>query len=181
MEESLLFENIMAALNDYGEEVVKLFRANLMMNDKKSSGNLIKNISVLIPYSSTGLEYEVVLDLEDYWVFVKEGLKGDKNHTSPYKAPKWRNAYPHILNWITEKPVLKRPMENGKLPTDKQLAAMISRSIEKNGIEEHRSLLFDSVEAVNKYYLPILQEALERDWEVYSLKILKEIDRLVKI
>lgn len=169
MNDKLIFERTLQALDDYGQEVKQLYQARLMSDGKKATGNLINNINVLIANSPMGLEYEVFLQLEDYYRYVEKGRK--KGKFPPVDK---------ILEWISVKPVVKRPMKNGKLPTDQQLSFLIGRKIARDGIKEGNQLR-DTIEAVNRYYMPILQKALEEDWNEYSIYILKDIDRMIKI
>lgn len=76
-----------------------------------------------------GQYFEVYFILEDYWKYLEEGRRpGGK--FPPIDA---------IEEWIRVKPVI--PSANrGRVPTTKQLAYLISRSIAINGIEPTKLL-----------------------------------------
>lgn len=169
MEEPLVFTRLMEALDDYGQEVKRLYQARLISDGKKATGNLINNINVLIANTAMGLEYEVFLQLEDYWKYVEKGRRAGK--FPPVDK---------ILEWIRVKPIVPRPMANGKLPTENQLAFLIGRKIARDGIPAGNQLM-DTVEAVNAYYMPRLEKALKEDWEEYSIYVLKDIDKMIRI
>lgn len=173
MEENL-FENIMMALDDYGQAVADLYKKRLLADDKKATGKLIDSVETVIAYKGT--EFVVYLKLEDYWKYVEKGRRKGKK-MPPVDA---------ILEWIKVRHILPRPktLKRGgtsKTPFEKQqrsLAFAISKSIAKNGIPAGNQLK-DTIESINAQYLPILQEALNKDWTKYSIKIFKNVNRLV--
>lgn len=167
-ENSLVFENLMKVLDDYGQEAKRLYQTKLQEDKKIASGKLINNIQIQIAY--VGLNFDVIMLLEDYWKYVEKG-RGKGKRWPPEAA---------ILNWIRIKPVIPYADKNGKLPTEKQLCYLIRRKIGRDGIEPTDALK-TSLEALNNYYMPILQQALEKDWEVYSIKIWQDINKLVKL
>ena len=67
-----------------------------------------------------------------------------------------------IERWIEVKPVLPRPMSNGKLPTNKQLAYLIGRKIAIEGISP-KPLLQRSVDDVWNNMREFISEALAKD------------------
>ena len=78
------------------------------------------------------MSYEVVINsqtfavdihLKDYWKYIEDGTHP---HWPPVDA---------IRRWIEVKPVIPRPMDNGRLPTDDQLAFLIGRKISKKGTD----------------------------------------------
>ena len=69
----------------------------------------------------------ISLNLQYYWKYVEDGTKP---HFPPVED---------ILQWIKVKPVLPRK-NNGKLPTQKQLAYLISRKISKVGTKAYKPL-----------------------------------------
>lgn len=176
--ESETFDNLTQALWEYGEEVKDLYQRRLAADGKKATGNLINNISVKVSYK--GLNYVVYLELEDYFKYVEEG------------APAHWPPRDKILDWIKVKPILPTPDENGKLPTQETLAFLISRAMAgkspnqanlknpEGGIKAGHQLR-DTIQAVNNYYMPILQEALEKDFDLYSIKIFDSINKMIRI
>ena len=178
-----LFENLLSALDDYGQEAANLYKQRLMSDGKVASGKLVQSIKPLVAYSAQGLEYTVFFEMEDYWKYVEAGLKGrgrsSKNSSSPFRAAEWNRIFPFILKWVREKRLGGRA-KDGKLPTEKALAAMISRTISEEGISKGGQLE-ETVRAVNAYQLPKLQEALERDWEAVSYKIYDGLNKYLKV
>ena len=77
--------------------------------------------------------------------------------------------------------MLPTPDKNtGKLPTEKQLAFLITNKIVNKGIDR-RPLLADSIEAVNRYYMKELEEAIQKDFDAYAISVLNEAGKIVKI
>lgn len=165
--EDNLFDNLMNALDDYGQAVKDLYQKRLLADNKKATGNLINNIECKIAYQGT--TFTVFLELEDYWRYVEEGRKAGK--------------FPpvdEILEWVKIKPDLLTPMENGKSPTEEQLAFLISRKIANEGIPAGNQLA-ETVTDINRQYLPILQEAIQKDFDTYTMKIFSEVGKMIKI
>lgn len=178
--ETPVFEHLTQALYDYGEQVREMYRRNLLAADAKASGKLIDNIEVLVAYK--GLDYVVYLKLEDYWKYVESGVQP----AGKYGNPGWR-AFPHILDWIQVKPSFNGKYRlpgaktgDKKLPTAKQLAYLITRKIVNKGIAP-RGFLADSIEAVNRYYMKELQEAIQQDFDAYAIYVLNQAGKLVRI
>lgn len=99
--------------------------------------------------------YTIVFNLADYWQYVEDGRKIGKY--PPIEA---------IKKWISVKPILPKPF-NGKLPTNNQLAFLISRKIAKKGIKpknylkktllENKSIIENTVanlgaEIINQFF-----------------------------
>ena len=148
--------NLYAVLQEYGVEVRNRYQDRLILHDRIASGALLNSCEVHIEYS--GGTYEVQLDLADYWRFVEMD-------TAPHWPP--RAA---ILKWIQIKPVLPRPMKNGKLPTPEQLAFLIQRKIAVFGTEGKPDLT-DTVEEMNKVYRERIAAALAADTANYIRKL----------
>jgi len=113
------FDNLQAALEEYGNVIAEQYKSNLNANGHKATGNLINSITSHITVN--GYEYAIELTLEDYYKYVEEGRR-------PGKFP----PIDKILQWIKVKKILPTPI-NGKLPTEKQLAFLISRKIANEG------------------------------------------------
>lgn len=181
--EEELFENLLSALDDYGQEAANMYKQRLLSEGKVASGKLVESIKPFVAYSAQGLEYTVFLEMEDYWKYVEAGLKGrgrsSKNSSSPFRAAEWNRIFPFILKWVREKRLSGRT-KDGKLPNEKALAAMISRTISEEGIKKGGQLE-ETVRAVNAYQLPKLQEALEKDWDEVQYKIYQGISKNLKV
>lgn len=159
--ELLNFDNLMATLEDYAQEVRNLYQDKLIEGDRISSGKLLNSIEYDVIQGEN--EYSVTLSLEEYWKYLEYGVSGKDNTSSPFMNPGW-GAYPHILNWINVKPVLPRPDKNGKLPSQKSLAYLITRSIVENGTQPGGELK-DTLEEVNARYKEKLIIAIRKDTE----------------
>lgn len=118
------FDNLQAALEEYGNVIAEQYKSNLKANGHKATGNLINSITSHITVN--GYEYAIELTLEKYYKYIEEGT-GAAHSPDPHS-----NYWPKvnaILNWIRIKPILPKPMANGKLPTEKQLVFLIGRAI----------------------------------------------------
>lgn len=169
--ELINLDNVMQVLEEYAQEVRNRYQDNLILHDRIASGDLLNSVEYQV--IQDGQVYEVQLRLQDYWKYVEEGVRGDRNPSSPYQNPGWK-AYPFILKWIDVKPVLPRPLENGKLPTPKQLAFLITRSIVEHGTEGSQDLE-ESLLDVNYRYREKLVYALHQDMETIMKVLVGEI------
>lgn len=130
MEENTLiaFPTLEKVLVDFAERAKNQYQALLADRDKVASGKLYNSITCHVQRDEA--IFEVSLELEEYWKYIEEGIAP----AGKYKNPGWK-AYPFILNWIKIKPVIPKPMANGKLPSEKSLAFLITRSIKDKGIK----------------------------------------------
>lgn len=94
-------------------------RNRLSNNNTDASGKLSKSIKGIVKQS--GKWVTISIQMEEYWRYIENGTKP---HFPPIDA---------IKKWISVKPVLPRPLKNGKLPTTNQLAYLIGRKIAKKG------------------------------------------------
>ena len=92
--------------------------------------------------------------MEEYWKAIEDGRGPTKNDGNG----ELRRA---ILEWIRIKPVIPRPI-NGKLPTEAQLAFLISRKIHREGYEG-RQPLKRTIERLRDEIYEDIQEAIEKD------------------
>lgn len=152
------FNNLFNVLEEYADNAKRIYQNKLSANNVNASGNLFNSIQTRIVKGSD--RYDVYLDLNDYWIYVENGRKAGGKFPPLDK----------ILEWIKVKPVLPRPDDNGKIPTENQLSFLIGRKIAREGIEP-RPLLAETINELNQYYLPKLQEALESDWRVFAYEI----------
>ena len=113
------FKNLQQTLEELGKAIKLRYQENLIESDRKASYNLIESVQ----YHTVINGYELSIDLEmaDYWKYVEDDTK-----------PHWP-PIDKILEWVRIKPVLPQPMANGNLPTEKQLAFLISRKINEVG------------------------------------------------
>lgn len=110
-------EQLQSLINQFCE----LLKQNYIDQNAVASGELSNGIKgeILVQDKS----YIVSISLPEQWKYVEYGRK-------PGKFPPL-NA---IKDWIKIKPILPRPAQNGKLPTENQLAFLIGRKIARDGI-----------------------------------------------
>ena len=117
------FDNRAAALNKYGAAVCEAYRKELRDMGKDASGLLSQSVRYTVDHGNA--MYRVDLSLQEYWKYVEYGRRPLSRFPPLDK----------ILEWIKVKPVVPRPFDNGKLPTEKQLAFLIGRKIAEDGIK----------------------------------------------
>jgi len=155
---ALEFRHLQQTLQDYINEVKELYSDNIVREGHNASGDLIKSIKVILQKNNTSIE--VSLSLNEYWKYLESGTRP---HWPPMDA---------ILEWIRVKPVI--PVErNGSLPTEKQLAYLISRKIALEGTPE-TDLLKNTLETVNAKYDELISEAIDKDLDEGLTAILLE-------
>lgn len=140
------FKHLEKALKDYADAIRDQYKDNLDRDNRRATGDLITSVNSKVIVD--GNEYIIELQLEDYWKYVEWDTKP---HIPPVNK---------ILEWVRVKPVLPRPMKNGKLPTEQQIAWMIADKISKEGTEGTHDLE-DALVEVD--YETIIEEALEAD------------------
>ena len=123
METSTLneFPKVAEVLERYAKEFIELYKVNLAMSGRPASGRLSNSLNYKVSIGTN--VYAVDISLLDYWKYIESGTRP---HWPPVSA---------IREWIKVKPVIPRPMANGKLPTESQLAFLIGRKISRVGTE----------------------------------------------
>lgn len=144
-----LQEQLLPIVNSF----IDVYKANLTRADARASGSLIDSIRGQVNYDGKFVTVDIIL--QDYWKYVEGGRR-------PGKFP----PIDKIREWVRVKPVLPRPMANGKLPTENQLAFLISRSIAEKGIKP-RPLLKESLntfqlaQKIGDQIIRMLQEEID--------------------
>ena len=156
-------DNLRAVLQELAVEVRNLYQDGLIRHDRIASGDLLNSVECHVDYD--GQAFNVTLTLQEYWKYVEDGLQP----AGRYGNPGWK-AFPHILNWIAVKPVIPRPDKNGRLPSQKSLAYLITRKIKEQGTEGPHDLE-DAKAVMLAKYRKRITEALGRDMEVYIRKV----------
>ena len=123
METSALneFPKVYEVLEHYAKEFIEQYRLNLVESGRPASGRLADSLTYKVDMGAN--VYAVDISLLDYWKYIESGTRP---HWPPVSA---------IREWIKVKPVIPRPMANGKLPTESQLAFLIGRKISRVGTE----------------------------------------------
>ena len=120
---TLSFDNLQIALDSFINDFIKTYKSLLIRDDKKASGNLISSLKpVTLQFKNN--KFEADISIASYWKYVEYGRR-------PGKFPPINK----ILNWIKVKPVIPRPMNGLKPPTEPQLAFLIARKIARDGIK----------------------------------------------
>lgn len=143
------FDRLADVLDKYGAAVCEEYRKELAARGKNAAGALSSSVRYIVKRETA--TYAVDLSLADYWKYVEHG-RGPGKFPPPDK----------ILEWVRIKPVIPRPMENGKLPTDKQLAYLIGRKIARDGIEPTPAL-YTASGSVYEAFLALIGEAINAD------------------
>lgn len=107
------------------EQLANAYRNTLRQEGKVASGELV-NFTTSIAQDDKW--FSVVFNLPDYWKYVENGRRAGKQ--PPLEA---------ILNWITVKPIVPKPIRN-RVPSTKQLAFLIARKIGNEGIKPTHAL-----------------------------------------
>ena len=117
-------------VNDTIKEIVDrmldLYKNKLVDNNINASNTLYNNASTVIEVN--GLTLSVSFNLDEYWKYVEYGRRPGKR--PPIDA---------IEQWIKVKPIVPDPI-NGKIPSTRQLAFLISRKIGMEGTKAQRPL-----------------------------------------
>lgn len=167
-DELLELTELQRVLQEYAAEATEIYKYQISLGGKNASRKLIDSVSSNVIVKDRG--YEVTLKLQEYWKYVEGGRKGTES--SPPGAV-YAAAFPPVgalMQWISVKPIIPRPDSNGRLPSPKQLAYLIGRKIEEQGIEPYPALK-TTQEELDKIYRERLEEALVHDMGYYIRKV----------
>lgn len=116
------------------QEFANAYKKAIIDGGHNASGDLVNSVTYRTEY-------------KDNWVYIhidaKEYAKYLENGTKPHFPP-----IEAIKKWIKVKPILPRPLKNGKLPTENQLAYLISRKISRVGTKA-TNLLTETSKVLN--------------------------------
>lgn len=96
------FPKVAEVLERYGREFIEQYKINLVQSGRPASGRLAESLNYQVSIGTN--VYAVDISLLDYWKYIESGTRP---HWPPVSA---------IREWIKVKPVIPRPMANGKLP-----------------------------------------------------------------
>lgn len=159
-----MFEKLADTLQLWGEILAEEYKNTLYFEGIEASGKLSNSVKSI--FKVDGTVYEVDFQLEEYWKAVEYGRKPTQNDGNGELR---RN----ILEWIRVKPVLPTPYD-GKLPTEEQLAYLISRKIHQFGYEGKQPLKKTVEENLAQLYDDI-EKAIAEDLSTDVLRILHTI------
>ena len=163
----LNFDNLRAALEEYGKAVAEQYISNLKRDGRPASGDLERSIRTHV--SVDGKDFIVQMDLNAYWKYIEYGTKGWMTGNTQRKFP----PVSALLKWIEVKPVIPRPDANGKIPSPQSLAYLIGRKIRDFGTKGRADLTEAKME-VTEQWRDRLSAALGHDIEYYIRKVLAQ-------
>ena len=113
--------NFRQAVLDYGELYIAEITKQLLLNDKKATGDLIDSLD----YKVTDSANEIVLEIlaNPYLYFVDKGIKKGGN-------VKLEN----VEQWIKARGITPETID-GRVTTMEQLTFLIARKIQRDGVE----------------------------------------------
>lgn len=127
--DTLTFNNLQQALDDFTKDVAETYRGLLLRDGKNATGELISSIKPMTPSLDNGT-FQCSLSLAPHWKYVENGRKAGK-------FPPIDN----ILEWVKAKPQLARPNRlDRKELAPKQLAFLVARKIATKGIQPGNQL-----------------------------------------
>ena len=154
---SEVLSEFLATLDEYAQKSEELYKRKLTDKGINASYKLLNSVETTVKRNDD--EFIVSINLEDYWYYVENGR-------GPGKFP----PIDKILEWIRVKPVIPYSDSRGRLPTEEQLAFLISRKIAEQGTEG-KHILYETVDELNRYYLPKLQQSLDNDFNRFYYEI----------
>ena len=146
-----LNKEILKVLNETAELMYNEYQSRLINNNINSSSELYNTLSFEV--SNNEQAYLIKFYALDYWKNIEYGRK-------PGKFPN----IGAIQKWIEIKPVIPKPYK-GKIPTPKELAYIISRSIAKKGIPA-KNVLSNTLNEVMKIQTDKIQKAIGNDYQL---------------
>lgn len=177
--DDMTFENVVEVLKEFGEAFIELYKKKMADEGHIASGQLVNNLHTHIDQSGTAIS--VRLDVADYYRWIEKGRGPTKNGNDGGPT-----LHDKIKDWITVKGIT--PDNPRNLPTEKVLdsfAWAITKKIHKEGTSIYKKggthILADTMDELKSKYLKRLEEALSADFNVYSIKILTTINRMIKI
>lgn len=145
----------LTSIQNITNQFVSELKNALTNTNTNASGKLSNSITGLV--KQDGKYINISIQLEDYWKYIEYGTK-------PHFPP-----IDKIRQWIKVKPVLPRAID-GKLPTENQLAYLISRKISKVGTKPQPFLknTLSSFDLIGKIYNEVT--------ELINKQLIEEID-----
>ena len=155
--------HLRAVLEQYGAALLADYRDKLLPHN--AGGDLITTATARV--ETDGGAWEVIFNLQDYWVYIEDG-------TRPHWPPPGA-----LIPWIRVKPVIPRPDDRGRLPTEKQLDFLIRRKIARDGTAGSHDLERAEQEVLPQWLMRI-QQALAEDateWtRVYVTETFRDVN-----
>lgn len=169
MNDLIDFTELQQVLKDYAKDAREIYKYQISLGGKNASRKLIDSVTSRVIVGEQS--YEVCLNLMEYWKYVEGGSKGKVSSPPGATYPAHFPPVGVLINWINVKPIIPRPDNNGKLPSPKQLAFLIGRKIENEGIAPFPALE-TTKEDLDNIYHEKLSAALGHDVSNYIRKII---------
>lgn len=164
------WKNTKLILDEFGKQFIDAYRSGLDEKNANASRDLYNSLNFEIKIGEQSISLDILLN--DYWKYLEYGCKGTETSYPEAYYPAHFPPTSAIEEWIRIKPVIP-DQRNGKLPTQKQLAFLIARSIYNQGIEP-RFIFRDAGESIWEQLKDALDEAIEKDVE----SNIKEINKI---
>ena len=161
---SEVLSEFLATLDEYAQKAEELYKRKLTDKGINASYKLLNSVETTVKRNDD--EFTVTINLEDYWYYVENGRKAGR--FPPIDK---------ILEWIRVKPVIPYSDSRGRLPTEEQLAFLIARKISEQGTEP-KHVLAETVEELNREYLPRLKQSLDNDFNRFSYEIISYVSSI---
>lgn len=165
------WKNTKLVLDEFGKQFIDAYRSGLDAKNANASKGLYNSLNFEVKIGKQSISLDILLN--DYWKYLEYGCKGTETSYPDAYYPAHFPPTKAIEEWIKIKPVIPE-QRNGKLPTQKQLAFLIARSINRKGIEP-RFIFRDAVDDIWEQLKDALNEAIEKDVE----NNIKEINYLI--
>lgn len=158
----LVFDNLESVLMEFADRFQELYKQKIKNGDSYATGDLYNSIRTYF-HTKNGETYLVEMSLLDYWLWVERGRsKGAKRPPTGV-----------IEKWIIDKGIVPKADENGRVPSIKSLAYLISRKIGIEGIEP-KPYYQQSFQELWSEFEERVKDAIDKDAEQIALVIMKE-------
>lgn len=149
--------------------LIERYKTVLKENGKVASGDLLNSIKGEVRVDNN--LYTFVINLNDYWKYLENGVNGTAVDNVSIHSFNCKTVNTDAIEkWITVKGIVPHSINN-KVPSNKQLAYIISRSIARNGIKGGHYLI-NSLQSTD-FVHNIIEE--------FSKQVNIEIDKITKI
>ena len=154
MSELIKFQRLANVLEEFGNAIANQYKQNLLDSGRNASGKLYNSIHSQVKVNN--MTYDVELEMQEYWKWIENGRPPTRT-TTPSNPP----LRELILEWIRVKPVLPTPI-NGKLPTEEELAYLITRKIHREGFDGKPDLS-NALESAETEWKQKIEDAIDAD------------------
>lgn len=169
MADLVSFDNLRAVLERYAKEAEEIYKYQIALGRHNASRKLADTVAATVEAGDK--KFEVKLKLQKYWKYLEGGSQGTESSPPGAKYPAHFPPPSAIEQWISVKPVIPRPGDNGKIPTPKQLSYAISKNIEKFG-QKPFPALETTKEELRKMFEEDIAKALLEDMKYYVLNVM---------